>query len=57
MKWSIIRVGIMTLFMGLVTSVLGMTVGKTCHSGQISGIMVGVQIIEIGPRMYHVAFL
>ena len=25
MKWSIIRVGIMTLFMGLVTSVLGMT--------------------------------
>ena len=32
-------------------------VGKTCHSGQISGIMVGVQIIEIGPRVYHVAFL
>ena len=25
MKWSIIRVGIMTLFMGLVTRVLGMT--------------------------------
>lgn len=25
MKWSIIRVGIVTLFMGLVTSVLGMT--------------------------------
>ena len=25
MKWSIIRVGIVTLFMGLVTNVLGMT--------------------------------
>ena len=32
-------------------------VGKTCHSSQISGIMVGVQIIEIGPGVYHMAFL
>lgn len=32
-------------------------VGKMCYFGQISGIMVGVQIIEIGLRVYYVVFL